>query len=56
MNNELDGKIEEAFLDNRCRVAECTGLSYSTFKRIAEYFYDMGRQDLLKEQEKCLKG
>ena len=56
MNNELDGKIEEAFLENRCGVAECTGLSYSTFKRIADYFYSMGREDLLKEQERCLKG
>ena len=49
MNNELDNKIEEAFLENVCDVAECTGLSYSTFARIAKYFYTLGQKDLLLE-------
>lgn len=46
MDNGLDeSKIERAFLDNYCKVADCTGLSYSTFKRIAEYFYKLGKDD-----------
>ncbi len=42
---EIDDIIEKAFLDNVCGVAECTGLSFSTFKRIAEYFYNIGKED-----------
>lgn len=52
MNNELDNKIEEAFLENVCDVAECTGLSYSTFARIAKYFYNEGKKDTLEEMYK----
>ena len=46
MENGLDESIiERAFLDDHCKVATCTGLSYSTFKRIAEYFYKLGKDD-----------
>ena len=46
MDNGLDeSKIKQAFLEDHCKVATCTGLSYSTFKRIAEYFYKLGKED-----------
>lgn len=46
MDKGLDEDIiKKAFIENHCGVAECTGLSYSTFKRIAEYFYNIGKED-----------
>ena len=54
MNKELDNKIEEVFLENKIGIPE--SLSYGAFERIAKYFYNMGHEDLLNEQEKCLKG
>ena len=33
--------IQKAFDDNICQTAECTGLSYETFKRIVEYGYNL---------------
>ena len=42
---KIDDIIEKAFLKNSCGVAECTGLSFDAFKRIALYFYNIGKTD-----------
>ena len=49
MNEKLREEIERSFVENDCRVAECTGLSYSTFERIAEHFYNFALADVRRE-------
>lgn len=53
---EIDDIIEKAFLDNVCDVAECTGLSFPAFRRIALYFYNIGKTvpNLIMTNEGCL--
>lgn len=42
-------EIERAFLDNDCRIAECTGLAYAPFKRIVEFGYNLALKDVRTE-------
>lgn len=49
MNEKLKKETKQAFLDNTCRIAECTGLSYSTFERIANHFYHVALGHIWEE-------
>ena len=42
-------EIERAFLDNDCKIAECTGLTYAPFKRIVEFGYKLALKDVRTE-------
>jgi len=55
MNEKLREEIEQSFLENDCRVAECTGLSYSTFERIAEHFYKFALADVKDEIARLMR-
>lgn len=44
----LEDKIKDAYLDNRCDVEDIT---YEKFERIARYFYGEGKKDLLDEMD-----
>ena len=48
--DELNSKIEEVFLENKIGIPE--SLSYGAFRRIALYFYNEGKKDLLEEMNK----
>ena len=50
MNNKLDSKIEEVFLENKIGIPE--SLSYGAFEKIAKYFYNEGKKDVLEEMYK----
>ena len=50
MNKELDNKIEEVFLENKIGIPE--SLSYGAFEKIAKYFYNEGKKDVLEEMYK----
>ena len=50
MNNKLDSKIEEIFLENKIGIPE--SLSYGAFEKIAKYFYNEGKKDTLEEMYK----